>query len=1350
MTIDAGTEDGVREDAELIAAVRGGDVEATGELYQRHAGAALVVARRYTNSAADAEDVVSDAFAATFLALQRGNGPDVAFRAYLFTVVRRVAGLQRDRARRAEPTDDVASLEAGTAWAGTAEEPALEGFERGVVARAFHTLPERWQAVLWHTEVEGLTPAQIAPILGLTANGTAALAYRAREGLRQAYLQQHLNDPLDAGCRAAAGKLGAYVRGGLGTRENAQVQAHLDECGECRALVLELADVNHGMRAVIAPLVLGLAGMGALAHLLPVGGGLAAGAAALGGHAHAGSGAAAGAGAGGAAAAGAAAGAGGAGAAGAGAVGGIAAFIASIPTAAVAVAAGVLVLAGVATAAVMGLHDSDPGAAVPTPGVTSTLDQPAPTSTASTAAPSSAAPTTAPSGPAALPSTAVVPPGAPTAAPTGAPTSAPTTAPTSGPGPTDAPTTDPTAQPSAEPTSEPTSQPTTAPTSEPTSAPTSEPTSEPTTEPTQPPAAPAALSVVVPDDGLALDAGLDDQELSIVVANTGGTAASDLSADIQLPDGVSLAGVRTVVAQAVAGRFAAPVPAAWACDELGDSGLVHCTLPTLAPQTTAQATLRVSVDESYDRGDGTLSVRVSGAGVDYPIAPVTVRMRPAPARIATVAPLATSEAPLVLESGRDVPVTIAVRNYGGTASVAPGASVRLALPPGTTWRAEDGPWACVDAGDEARAVASCSVPDLAARATATPLVLDLLASRASVGGAMSVTLGPAGRATPTAVDVPYVVQLVPAHLTLTGDDAVEVPGGRDAAVDLTVGNTGEADASDVTVSATLPDGVTWAATEPAGWTCPVPDGAVLSCTRDTLAGGDSVPLTLGVRGAAGGVGDLGDLSVRVEADEVAAANHVVQVEGVAPTLALVTDERSVVVQPDGRVQLSFSAVVGDATRPGGADAADVRVHVALPANLVVDTDAPDAQTPRCVPTADRRGIDCALGDVADGSAVPVLVSARLRPYASDVSRVTLTARATGVTEPAAATLSVPAQSSAGLKVAYSASGPYGVTQVGAPLLSCARTGSAAKACKDVLSASSGNNNNQTMLPLDDAPAPTPRPSMPVSSSSQLALPNGAKVAWAGLYWAANKGPKDQWSGGTLSARLRAPGGEYAAVRGTALSAVTDNAGRAYYESVADVTSQVAAGGPGAWSVADVAVASSRTDSDPSYFAGWALVVAYVVPGGAETTVTVYDGGAWVGTSSTAPQFAFAAPEGSRATVGVVAWEGDAGTTGDQLTLASRCTDAGKPTALTPRRLSGLGSSGNAFDSTATGWLLADGTGSPWSPVNSLGTDVKAFVPASLTCDVSTLAASTTGDQYLIGAVTLQTEPAQISQAAQAR
>lgn len=36
---------------------------------------------------------------------------------------------------------------------------------------------------------EGRTPAELAPVLGVSPNGVAALACRARKGLRQAYLQ---------------------------------------------------------------------------------------------------------------------------------------------------------------------------------------------------------------------------------------------------------------------------------------------------------------------------------------------------------------------------------------------------------------------------------------------------------------------------------------------------------------------------------------------------------------------------------------------------------------------------------------------------------------------------------------------------------------------------------------------------------------------------------------------------------------------------------------------------------------------------------------------------------------------------------------------------------------------------------------------------------------------------------------------------------------------------------------------------------------------------------------------------------------------------------------------------------
>jgi hypothetical protein len=119
--------------------------------------------------------------------------------------------------------------------------------------------------VLWHTEVEGEKPAAIAPLLGLTANGVSALAYRAREGLRQAYLQQHLADVAGDRCRWTTERLGAYVRGGLTKRENRNVREHMDDCAKCTAVYLELVEVNSALPALLAPALLGTAGIGYLA-----------------------------------------------------------------------------------------------------------------------------------------------------------------------------------------------------------------------------------------------------------------------------------------------------------------------------------------------------------------------------------------------------------------------------------------------------------------------------------------------------------------------------------------------------------------------------------------------------------------------------------------------------------------------------------------------------------------------------------------------------------------------------------------------------------------------------------------------------------------------------------------------------------------------------------------------------------------------------------------------------------------------------------------------------------------------------------------------------------------------------
>ena len=103
--------------------------------------------------------------------------------------------------------------------------------------------------VLWHLEVENQKPADIAPLLGMSANSVSALAYRAREGLRQAFLNMHSGDLVSDACRETNDLLGGYVRGALSRRDATKVEDHLEHCRRCTAVYLELSEVNSSLAA---------------------------------------------------------------------------------------------------------------------------------------------------------------------------------------------------------------------------------------------------------------------------------------------------------------------------------------------------------------------------------------------------------------------------------------------------------------------------------------------------------------------------------------------------------------------------------------------------------------------------------------------------------------------------------------------------------------------------------------------------------------------------------------------------------------------------------------------------------------------------------------------------------------------------------------------------------------------------------------------------------------------------------------------------------------------------------------------------------------------------------------------
>ncbi|MGV9694133.1 sigma-70 family RNA polymerase sigma factor [Streptomyces sp. NPDC003470] len=430
-------------DAELIGLMRSGDDSAYEELYRRHAAALRRYARTCCRDAHTAEDLTAEVFARMLQAVRGGSGPEHAVRAYLLTSVRRVAAGWTRSAGREQLVDDFAVFAAQSAHATKAPDDdtlelgadvrALHEAERSMAVRAFRSLPERWQAVLWHTEVEDESPSEVAVLFGLDANGTRVLASRAREGLKQAYLQAHVSDALaaDEACARYADQLGTYARGRLRIRAERGLRRHLAECARCRLAAGQIEEVASGIPAVVPVAVVGWFGAAGYTKAA----GLVAGGA-------------------GAGAAGAAAAAGGGTSGGAGAGSGAAASEGLGAPVKAGIAAGVTAVAAAAALTLVPAGDDAPDKAPPNaaaPPASSPVAQPAP----DTPAP----PRRTPPPPAARPEPAPTPTPTPVASATPPPSPAPTPAPTPKPKPP-APTPAPTPPPAPTPTPSPPPAPT--------------------------------------------------------------------------------------------------------------------------------------------------------------------------------------------------------------------------------------------------------------------------------------------------------------------------------------------------------------------------------------------------------------------------------------------------------------------------------------------------------------------------------------------------------------------------------------------------------------------------------------------------------------------------------------------------------------------------------------------------------------------------------------------------------------------------------------------------------------------------------------------------------------------------
>ena len=235
-------------DAELITRYReSAEDDVFDELGERHVEAGRRLATQLTCNEDAAENLLAEAFEIARTELARGDGPDLAFRPYMLALVRDVAGEWAQDGKRLLLADGYDAL--------AASRDAVA--DDSLAARAFARMPERWRVALWHTAVDGESPAGIAPLLGLSPSAVNTLVQRARDGLRRVYLQADLDDEVPRECHEVRDRMAEDARGRLSRRQRNALEEHLDACDRCRAVYRDVAEIDANLAALVGGAVLG-------------------------------------------------------------------------------------------------------------------------------------------------------------------------------------------------------------------------------------------------------------------------------------------------------------------------------------------------------------------------------------------------------------------------------------------------------------------------------------------------------------------------------------------------------------------------------------------------------------------------------------------------------------------------------------------------------------------------------------------------------------------------------------------------------------------------------------------------------------------------------------------------------------------------------------------------------------------------------------------------------------------------------------------------------------------------------------------------------------------------------------
>lgn len=208
-----------QSDEELVAALRRREESAFAELIDRYHGPMLRLAMTQLHDRAHAEEIVQEAWLGVLQGIDRFEARS-SLRTWMFHILLNIARTRRHRERRTVPFsalegagDDAPGPSVDPArflsgdhprwphhwatppqrWGPSPEERLLSRETQAVMERTIAALPDTQRAVITLRDLQGVTSAEAARLLGITEGHLRVLLHRARSKVRRA-LEAYFGD----------------------------------------------------------------------------------------------------------------------------------------------------------------------------------------------------------------------------------------------------------------------------------------------------------------------------------------------------------------------------------------------------------------------------------------------------------------------------------------------------------------------------------------------------------------------------------------------------------------------------------------------------------------------------------------------------------------------------------------------------------------------------------------------------------------------------------------------------------------------------------------------------------------------------------------------------------------------------------------------------------------------------------------------------------------------------------------------------------------------------------------------------------------------------------------------------